>query len=177
MADRDLSAFFDEGLTYTAVPSKAFPAPEGKAYRVSSPDAKTGLWLNATAQFGQMAATGAKLTESALARLRLDDDEERDFYQRVLGAAFDEMIDDGVDWMLLQKIGQDAYLNFAMSEQAADAALERLGKAQPRPNRATRRTTQRKAGSKSSRASTGTQARTRGRASTPSSKPESAEQA
>lgn len=180
MAKRNLSEFFDDGLEYEGIPSSKFP--DGKSYRVASPDAKVGLWLQSMAELATVATTGANLTESARKRLILDDDEERNLYERVLGATWDEMLEDGVAWMLLQKIGQDAYIYFAMSEQHANAALERLGEGRARPaNRATRRTAKKTAGSKSKKASGATRARTRARASTPSStspsEPEAAEQA
>lgn len=188
MATRDLSAFFEDGaLTYPGVPSTAHPA--GKTYTVPSPDAKTGAWLSAIADLGVMAANGAKLSEQDASQLKLDDDKQRTFYQRVLGSAYDEMLADGVSWAMLQLVGDDAYLCFGMDEDVADLVLASLGKAQARENRATRRlaktqaTAPKTAGSKSGRASTATRARTRSPASTRSStsptarKPKAAETA
>lgn len=173
MATRDLSAFFDDGtLEYPGVPSSAHP--EGKTYKVKSPDAKTGVWFASIAELGVKAANGTAMSADDAAKLILDDDEEMTWYQRVLGAAYDEMLTDGVSWVLLQRIGDDAYLYFGLDQDVADVALASSGKAIARANRATRRaatksTARKPAGSKSARASTGTQGRTRSRASTPSS--------
>lgn len=188
MALRDLAAFLeDDGLDYP-VPAASFgndadgnsrfPADractnadcEAKGqhvhYAVPSPDAKTGLWLAGLADIGARAARGDEVDAKALAKIRLDDNEERTLYQRVLGNAYDEMVADGVKWTALQRMGQDAYLCFALSQEVADVAL---GEAPARANRATRRATAKTAGRRSARASTGTATPTRRRASTGSS--------
>lgn len=158
MAQRDLSEFFDDSLEYTNVKSKAYP--DGKTYRIASPDAKTGVWLAALAEVGVRAAAGADIAAEDLNSLKLDDDEEISLYQRVMGPVYDELIEDGVPWTVLQKIGEDAYIYFALSPEVADASLEGSGNQPARPNRAKRRTAQKTAGSKSSRASTATPALT-----------------
>jgi hypothetical protein len=157
MALRDLQAFLeDDGLEYP-LQASAFgdPSkhPDGKTYRVPSPDAKTGLWLTALADLGVRASQGGDLAPDDLASLKLDDDKERSLYQRVLGPVYDEMVADGVKYTALQTVAQDAYLCFAMSSEIADGALESLGKAQP--NRRQRRAAKRPAGPRSRRASTG----------------------
>lgn len=177
---RDLSEFLDEGLVYP-LPASAFTVeagaeprfPDGKTYTVPSPDAKNGLWLTAMADLAVKATTGGKVSDADLNRLKLDDDEERTFYQRVLGTAYDEMLADGVKWTALQTIGRDAYLCFAMSQDAADRVLAQTlagqGEALARANRATRRATTRTAkktaGSRSRRASTAATGSARGRTS------------
>jgi hypothetical protein len=165
MALRDLGAFLeDDGLEYPLRaasfedPSKHPDAKHddgtyAKKYKVPSPSAKVGLWLTALADIGVKANSGGEVSPADLAAIKLDDDEERTLYQRVLGGAYDEMLADGVKWTVLQRIGQDAYLCFAMSTQVADSALS-LGEAPARPNRATRRTAKKTAGSRSPRAST-----------------------
>lgn len=172
MALRDLAAYLeDDGLEYP-LPSSGFADPskfpDGKTYKVPSPSAKTGLYLTGLADLGTKAAAGADLSTSDLATLQLDDDGEKSLYQRVLGPVYDEMLADGVKWTVLQQIGQDAYLCFAMSSSVADTALS-LGKAPP-PNRRTRRAVAKKtAGRRSAQASTGAATATRRRASTGSS--------
>lgn len=187
MPVRDLSAFFDESLKYPDIPWRRREDPadpespmiEGKTtYSVKSPDAKTGLYLSSIARIGVNAAAGVPIVDADLAKIKLDDDGERNLYQTVLGTTYDDMLRDGVDWTMLQHIGQDAYLTFALNEETAAAALAlavaRVGEAPARPaNRAQRRATrtpQKKAGSKSNRASTATRARTPSPTSTRSSK-------
>lgn len=191
MTLRDLSQWFDEHLDYP-LPSKKHP--HGRTYVVPSPDPKTGAWLAAMADLGTTAAYAqvameqaaadkktpdpallAQLSsaQDAVAALRLDDEGEKTLYQRVLGDAYGEMVADEVPWLLIQRAGQDAYLCFAVSQQAADQALQdAVGKAaaadQPQPQEeisparpGTRNVPARKGGSRSSRASTPTPARTR----------------
>lgn len=162
MALRDLQSFLeDDGLEYP-LPASSFGDParysQGKTYKVPSPDAKTGLWLTATvdliARVVQGADGDAEPSAEEVASLKLDDNEEASLYKRVLGPVYDEMIADGVKWTVLQKVGQDAYLCFAISSEQADVALQSLGKAQP--NRQQRRAAARTAGRKSRRASTAT---------------------
>lgn len=188
MAVRDLSAFFDEVLEYPDVPWSRLSDPDDPesrkltgvtTYKVASPDAKTGLYLSTIAKIGVSAAMGQDVPPSELEKLKLDDDDERGLYEVVLGDTYAQMVADGVPWTLLQHIGQDAYLTFALNEDTANATLimaaSRLGKSRTQPNRAARRagtrTPKKTAGSKSSRASSGTPARTRNPGSTPSSKP------
>lgn len=186
MAVRDLADYFDSGLDYPNVPSKLHP--EGKTYRVESPDAATGLWLTQLAHLGGKAAFGLSISASDLASLKLDDDQERDLYQRVMGctsecravgedgtvgapcgSTYDEMVADAVAWTVLQKIAQDAYLFFAIDEAMANTRLGSPGEAPARANRATRRTAAKTAGRKSARASTASGSRTPKPASTASS--------
>lgn len=172
MPVRDIVDRFDTGLTYPRIPIA--PADDGtprvKTYRVPSPDAKTGLWLTALWNLGAVRAGGGQMSDVDLERLKLDDDGEKDLYQRVLGPAWDEMIQDGVEWEMLQKIGRDAYVCFASSEQAADALLVAPGNRTAPQSGATASGGSEKAGSRSSQASGVTRARTRGRTSTRSSK-------
>lgn len=175
MALRDLAQFLeDDGLEYP-LPAASFEDttrfPNGKTYRVTSPSAKTGLWLTAMADLGLKVKAGADVTPEDVAQLHLDDEGEKSLYQRVLGATYDEMLADGLKWTVLQRIGQDAYLCFAMSPDAANAVLAGQGEAVARANRAARRAATKKAGRKSSQASTATATRTRRPASTGSSTP------
>lgn len=189
MATRDLSDFFEPWIDYPNVPCKA--EPKLKTYRVQSPDAKTGLWLTGMGQLGARAGVGLPISAADALSLKLEDDEERNFYQMVLGcesncgeqqedgtvydcasSTYHQMMDDEVPWAWIEKIAQDSFLFFAFNEQYADQRLqEGLGKAPTTtvPNRAERRAGA-KAGRKSSPASGGTATRTRAPASTASSK-------
>lgn len=168
----EVLAFLDEGHEYPGVRSKRHP--DGHTYRVPPPDATTGLWLTTLAELGTVAATGGKLTANDVAALSLDDDDEKTFYQRVLGTAYQEMVDDAVSWPALQAIGRHAFLTFSMSQEMADLELQAvLGKARSREVPTTRptptRTARKTGGSASRKASGATRARTRSPASGPSS--------
>jgi len=175
MALRDLQAFLeDDGLDYPWPPSAfkdAAEFPQGKSYHVDSPDAKTGLWLTSLADLGARAMAGAELSADETARIRLDDDAEASFYQRILGGVYDEMLADGLKWSVLQKTALDAYMYFTMGPDAADLALAGQGKQAARANRAARRAAKRTAGGKSPQASTATATRTPKPASPGSSTP------
>lgn len=97
MSFTDLDEFFD--------PTLKLPIG-GKTYVVPSPDAKTGLWAQ-----GMMTAAvqiRAGETPDGLEALVLDDDEERDLYERLLGDAYAEMVADGVKWHKIKHAGTTA---------------------------------------------------------------------
>lgn len=188
MPARDLSVLFDDTYDYT-LPSKKHP--NGKLYRVPSPDALTGARLTYQAAIGLKIGRGEGITDAEKAAVSLDDAAEDDFYKDTLGPVYDEMLTDGVTWALLQATAKDAYLcitgneglaDFSLASAKVDAAARSAadddgspaaeGEASARPNRATRRAVSppKKAGSKSSPASTATRARTPARTSTRSSK-------
>lgn len=141
----DLSQFMDfmeddGGFDTPLIPSRAHP--EGKKYHVSSPDGETGLRLSALADLSMKQQKGVELAEADIKRLRLNDQEERDFAQQVLGVELvDEMLADGVRWVHIKRLLTYAYTYFAIGQEAAQKAAEQglfSGKVQT-PNRATRR--------------------------------------
>lgn len=95
MSFRDLEEFLD--------PTLKLPI-RGKTYTVQSPDAKTGLWVQAL------------FIESKI----LDDDDERAAFQRVLGDTFDEMSADGVPWEYVKHAATTAMLWIVHGKDAAD---------------------------------------------------------
>ncbi|MEV3981773.1 hypothetical protein [Nonomuraea sp. NPDC049758] len=102
---RDLDEFFDDSL----------PLPiGGKTYRVPPPDADTGLLCQRLMTAGIAAANGKEVDAA-----QLDDAGEVDLYQRVLGAAYDEMRADEVSWPRLKHAGVTAFLWIAGDEEAA----------------------------------------------------------
>lgn len=160
----DLAGYLeDDGLELPGIPSRAHP--DGKTYYVASPDAKTGLRLAAMAEAITAAERGGNVDQRTRDALELDDDGEKDLYRKVLGDTYDEMVDDGVSWVRIQRLGQYLFLHFAMGEQVAANALKAgvlSGEAQG-PNRAARRAPKATAKSTRSRASTsGTTSRPRG---------------
>jgi hypothetical protein len=134
------------GFSSPPMPSRAHP--EGKQYRVPSPDAKTGLRLNALADLTMKQAKGVEFAESDVKRLRLDDKDEREFMGQVLSETLlEQMVDDGVKWEHLRRLGMYAFVYFGVSKEAADHAAENglfSGKAGAPTNRAARRTKSKK---------------------------------
>lgn len=193
MATADFSGVIDSGIDYPNVPSKKHP--EGKTYRVESPNAKDGLHLAGTIHLGALAAFGGTLDPRSASQLNLDDDDERDFYARILGctedcrklrkdgsskkpcgSTHDQMVADEVPWEWFETISQHAYLHFFVGRESAANFLAGRGKATapektvpvPVPNRADKRAAG-KAGTKSARASGASGKPTRSRASAGSS--------
>ncbi len=147
----DLGQFLDfmedeDGFNSPPMPSRAHP--EGRQYRVASPDAKTGLRLNALADIMVKREMKVEVKERDVARLRMDDAEEEEFVRQVLGAdrtdgsnALDEMIADGCKWEHIKRMSQYAFTYFGVSKEAADEAVKNgllRGKIEA-PNRAARR--------------------------------------
>lgn len=192
MVERDVTAYLGSGkLFYRHIPSRDFPGGQnedgsvwgGKTYVVKSPDIDTVLWIKALTMNGVNAyESGGRITAEDLAKSRLDDREEADLYEKVLGATGPEMRADGVAGDDYDLIALDAYISISVAPQVADFALAARGaegNAPARPNRATRRapakttgtraTRKTLAGSKSSPASSDTPAQTPRSGSTRSS--------
>src|SRR5690242_9491059 len=125
MAVVEFSGTLDTGIDWPSVPSKKHP--DGKAYRVESLDAADGLTFAAA----QYAAAGGQIDATSVSRIRLNDDDERDFYARILGCSencrklrkngtkgkacgstHDAMVDDGVPWPWFEMIAQHAFFYF-----------------------------------------------------------------
>ncbi|MBB4915098.1 DUF7426 family protein [Streptosporangium saharense] len=101
----DLNDFFRDGLDLPI---------GGKVYRVPPADAATGLFCQKLMTVGINAANGKQIDEA-----ELTDDGEKDLYRRVLGTAFDEMIEDGVSWAKIKHCGITAFLWIAGDEDSA----------------------------------------------------------
>lgn len=141
----DLNAFMDfmedeDGFDSPLMPSAAHP--EGHVYHVPSPNAVTGLRLSALADLTMKQAKGVELNEIDVRRLRLDDQEEREFISQVLSVELvNTMVADGVKWEHMKRLGLYGFTYFGVSKEAADEAAKNglfSGKAQT-PNRAQRR--------------------------------------
>ncbi|QYC54355.1 tail assembly chaperone [Microbacterium phage Pickles13] len=136
----------EDGFTSPPLPSKTHP--EGRQYQVASPDATTGLRLNALADIMVKKEMGAEVSATDVRRLRMDDSDEHEFVRQVLGAervdggnALDEMIADGCKWEHIKRMSQYAFTFFGVSKEAADEAVRNglfRGKVEA-PNRAARR--------------------------------------
>lgn len=153
MATYDVSDYFDDGaITLQGIRSSKHP--DGKAYTFPSPSGKVGLRLVAILNVGGKANAGLPLTDEDRAGLLMGDDEEHDLYKQVMGSALQEMLDDGVTWENIQRTFKLLFAKHALGQDIG-VGLVNLGKAQPPPNRAARRTAKKTAGRKSGRASTG----------------------
>lgn len=130
----------EDGFLSPPMPSRAHP--EGKQYRIVSPDAKTGLRLNALADIMARREAGGDVSERDVARLRLDDKDEREFTKQLLGDALDEMVEDGCKWAHIKRLASYAFIKFGISDDAAENAVANgllSGKAPTPPNRAAKR--------------------------------------
>lgn len=137
----DLEGFLSDDSIKTEI--KTTKHPNGKVYTVPSPDAKTGLWLTSIAQLGVRASQDPdSVTEEEVKQLQFEGPEEETFIQTVLGAAYDELLEDGASWVQIQRLAQYAFAYFAISPEAANRGAAGIfeGKAET-PNRATRRST------------------------------------
>ncbi|WNM65424.1 tail assembly chaperone [Microbacterium phage Phonegingi] len=119
----------EDGFKSPPMPSKTHP--EGRQYQVASPDAMTGLRLNALADIMVKRENKMPVSDMDVARLRLDDKVEQEFVRSVLGAerndggnALDEMVADGCKWEHIKRMSQYAFTYFAISPEAAVEAAK-----------------------------------------------------
>lgn len=131
----DLTDFLDDdGLPVTV---------KGKKYVIPAPNLDTGLRLQAIAQLGAKVHTGGKVDPQDLERLKLDDDQEREFVTLMLTEPITRKMDkDGLSFVQISRVAQYAFAHFAISPQSAARALEMgafAGKAEEPQNRAARR--------------------------------------
>lgn len=137
-----LWAFLDDDGITDLPPVRSEKYPEGKRYVIPSPSADTGLRLQGLAELVAKQQKGIPINERDVARLKLSDQEEREFFQQVMGSAYDEMMDDGVSWVRIQRLGMFCFTYFAISKEAAEKAAREgafSGKAPAPLNRAQRR--------------------------------------
>jgi len=69
-----------------------------KTYRIESPSSRDGLQIERITQIAAELVTGGENVDTEL----LDDDEERNLFEMLLGAQFQQMVDDGVKWVWLR---------------------------------------------------------------------------
>lgn len=105
----------------------------GKKYVVKSVDATTGLWCQRLMHTGLTVWAGENVSDADVASLELDDDQERNLYQRVLGDAYDEMVADGVPWDSIKHAGTTAFMWAAGNREQAEMFWASPGKARPAP--------------------------------------------
>lgn len=151
----------DDAITVPAIRSRAHP--EGKSYRIESPDVDTGLFLTRLQTAAITDQRGGEVSEADQRRMQrfldalaadpdaVPDDEDGvdsavQSARLILGDTFDELRADGVSWARVRSITRYAYIAFVNGVEAAnEAALSGAlsGKASsPAGNRATRRSGQ-----------------------------------
>lgn len=123
MALADLGAFLDDDVL--EVPVAGTVHPDGRTYRIPSPDAETGLRLTALANLGAAVAVGREVNAADVDALRMNDDDEREFLEQILGSAYGELIADKVSWVRIQRLGRYAFVYFAMGPEAAQEYVNR----------------------------------------------------
>lgn len=126
---------------FVAAKRRTLPLPiDGTVYQIPSPDAETGIYLTNLKLLVEKVAAGGDVSDEERALLNLDDKEEVDFYQRVLGPAYDQMIQGGVDYdtfrLASQTVMEWVTKNRAAAEQYWNAAqaddLELSGEDDPK---------------------------------------------
>ena len=135
----DLRDFFDGSLRLPI---------GGVTYTVPPVSAVDGLWAQSLLDVTTKAQAGGDVTDAAG---KLDDDDERNLYQRMLGSAYEKMIADGVDWPSIARAGQTAFVFLTMGEDAAVKFWEGGSGNAPAPNREERRKVSKGSGSKTRR--------------------------
>lgn len=70
----------------------------GKTYVIPPPDIPTGRYITKVMSIGMQATEGHMPSDAAVKSIKLDDDEEADLYQRILGPVADKMVADGVSF-------------------------------------------------------------------------------
>ena len=79
---------------------------DGKTYVIAPPDIPTGRYITKVMSVGMQAANGHMPSDKTVGSLKLNDDEEADLYERILGDVADEMVADGVDFNSYALAGQ-----------------------------------------------------------------------
>ncbi len=156
----DFGSYLDDDAIDTP-PIRSREHPDGRSYRIESPDAATGVRLTAMVSLGVDLAVGAELNSKDAERLKLDDDQEREFLRDVLGKVYDQLLADGVSWVRIQRLGRFALLYFTLGPEAAAEEARRstaVGEA-PAPNRQARRAVAKASSQGSSATATSSKAR------------------
>jgi hypothetical protein len=134
----------DEDLV---IPLRSKKFPDGKDYTIEAPDAETGLWLQEQARIGVQIQQGTRDATDG----DLNDMEEREFYLKVMGPAFEEMLADGVKFPSIKRAGQAAFAWALSDAEDAEDVWSGKAKAEARANRAERRKKTKARGSGSKR--------------------------
>jgi hypothetical protein len=116
MAFKDLGDALDGA--YLELPLKSRAHPDGKLYRIDDVDAETGLYVEHVMGLGVALAADGEVTDEDIEVL--NDDGEKDLFRRVMGAAYDEMIADGVRWSAIKHAAMTAIVWVLRDEETAE---------------------------------------------------------
>lgn len=109
------------------------PLPiRGKTYRVPSPDVTTGLRAQATVAIAVKVRAGQQVDAADVASLQLDDDQELEFTQSMLGPVFEEMRDDELPWEYVRHAAKTVFMWLISDRDEAAKVWASLGN-DPRP--------------------------------------------
>lgn len=161
MALEDLSALADDPVLELPI--------DGRVYVVQGVDGETGVWATLLLELGQAALAGKEVDGS-----RLDDDQERETYARLMGDTYQELLDAGVKWERIKHCAYTTLLWVTSGMKAAETfwvtwGKDAEGEAEARPNRATRRASEAAATTTRKRTPTSTTRATK--ATTPKARP------
>jgi hypothetical protein len=133
MAFQDFRDFTDAGL--------ALPV-NGKTYTIPPIDAATGLFCQSLLATSARLIAGQPVGDDDTELL--DDAGERDLYRRLLGAAYEEMVADGVPWRALKLAAGVVFWDAAADRKTAERYWASGGRPEAAaPSRAERRATTR----------------------------------
>lgn len=96
----------------------------GVTYRVPPPSAAKGLVLQRMSDLINVAAAGGEVDSVSLAQLKLDDQQEVDFYRNNLGTAYDEMLAGGVTLPEIKVAAAFAFLFWTQGREVAESFWE-----------------------------------------------------
>lgn len=116
---------------------------KGKTYRVAAADAETGLWCQRVDEIGTLIRVGGEVSEAEAESLKLDDDEEKSFVERMLpgvdennnpvaGKAYGEMVADRIPWEQIRFAARVVFTWTIASREEAEALWERGGRPEGR---------------------------------------------
>lgn len=131
MISRDLNEVFDGALRLPI---------NGKQYVVTPPSAADGLLLEAMKSMSEAVRAGKQVppAHQAAVLAATETHEHLDMHRLALGPAYDEMIADGVNYMMLKHAGLTAFVHWTQGEVHAERFWEKYAAAPParRPRRA-----------------------------------------
>lgn len=107
---------------------------KGTTYRVPSPSIETGLWCQNVVEVAAAVKAGRDISDNDVARMKLDDDQERDFNARILGPAYDEMLAAAVEWEYVKLAARTVFVWVVQDRDTAETFWSRAGRPEaPRP--------------------------------------------
>lgn len=136
-----------------------------KVYHIESPSSRDGLKIERITQIAAQLVSGGEDIDTEA----LDDDEERNLFEMLLGSNFKQMLDDGVKWCWLRHAALTCLMWVSSSLQTAERYWASAGDPEKMaPNRETRRSQQQgsSAAAKSTRSRGYTSGTNRGKGST-----------